>query len=457
MGIHRIRRGLDLPVQGQPSQTCEQSQAPGRVGLLAEDYVGMKPTMFAAVGDAVRRGQVLFEDKKAPGVRYTAPAGGTVTGIHRGDRRALQSVVIQLDATELAGGDDCVSFDAFAGRHPSELTADQVRALLLESGLWTALRARPFGKVPLADATPHSVFVTAADSNPHAPDVDVVISSSEEHFARGVAALTKLAGEAPVYICRAKGSAVGSSLDGTARIEEFDGPHPSGTAGLHIHVLDPVDRNKQVWHADYQDVIAVGKLFGNGKLPVDRVISLAGPSVRNPRLLRTRLGAATETLTNRELHDGDHRIVSGSVLSGRRAEGDVFGYLGRYHSQVSVLGEDSKRKLLGWLAPGTDVFSVTRVFLANWLPGRRYGFTTTTNGSVRAMVPVGMYEKVMPMDILPAPLLRSLLIANPERAEELGALELIEEDLALCSFVSPEKAEFGALLREVLTTLEKEG
>lgn len=457
MGIHRIRRGLDLPVQGQPSQTCEQSQAPGRVGLLAEDYVGMKPTMFAAVGDAVRRGQVLFEDKKAPGVRYTAPAGGTVTGIHRGDRRALQSVVIQLDATELAGGDDCVSFDAYAGRHPSELTADQVRALLLESGLWTGLRARPFGKVPLADATPHSLFVTAADSNPHAPDVDVVISGSEEHFARGVAALSKLAGEAPVYICRAKGSVVGSSLDGTARIEEFDGPHPSGTAGLHIHVLDPVDRNKQVWHADYQDVIAVGKLFGNGKLPVDRVISLAGPSVRNPRLLRTRLGAATETLTNRELHDGDHRIVSGSVLSGRRAEGDVFGYLGRYHSQVSVLGEDSKRKLLGWLAPGTDVFSVTRVFLANWLPGRRYGFTTTTNGSVRAMVPVGMYEKVMPMDILPAPLLRSLLIANPERAEELGALELIEEDLALCSFVSPEKAEFGALLRKVLTTLEKEG
>lgn len=417
----------------------------------------MKPTMFVAVGDAVRRGQVLFEDKKAPGVRYTAPAGGTVTGIHRGDRRALQSVVIQLDATELAGGDDCVSFDAFAGRHPSELTADQVRALLLESGLWTALRARPFGKVPLADATPHSVFVTAADSNPHAPDVDVVISGSEEHFARGVAALSKVADGAPVYICRAKGSAVGSSLDGTARIEEFDGPHPSGTAGLHIHVLDPVDRNKQVWHADYQDVIAIGKLFGNGKLPVDRVISLAGPSVRNPRLLRTRLGAATETLTNRELHDGDHRIVSGSVLSGRRAEGDVFGYLGRYHSQVSVLGEDSKRKLLGWLAPGTDVFSVTRVFLANWLPGRRYGFTTTTNGSVRAMVPVGMYEKVMPMDILPAPLLRSLLIANPERAEELGALELIEEDLALCSFVSPEKAEFGALLREVLTTLEKEG
>ena len=457
MGIHRIRRGLDLPIQGQPAQTCEQSQAPGRVGLLAEDYVGMKPTMLVAVGDSVRRGQVLFEDKKAPGVRYTAPAGGTVTGIHRGDRRALQSVVIQLDATELSGGDDCVSFDSFAGRHPSELTADEVRALLLESGLWTALRARPFGKVPLADAKPHSVFVTAADSNPHAPAVDVVMSGNEEHFARGVAALAKLADQSPVYVCKAKGSAVGTTLDGTVRIEEFDGPHPSGTAGLHIHVLDPVDRNKQAWHVDYQDVIAIGRLFGSGKLPVDRVISLAGPSVRNPRLLRTRIGAATETLTNRELHEGQHRIVSGSVLSGRRAEGDVFGYLGRYHSQVSALWDDSTRKLLGWLAPGSNVFSVARVFLGKWLPGRKYGFTTTTNGSVRAMVPLGLYEKVMPMDILPAPLLRSLLIANPERAEELGVLELIEEDLALCSFVSPEKVEYGALLRDVLTTLEKEG
>ena len=457
MGVHKVRKGLDLPVQGAAVQEIGQAPMPGRVALLADDFVGMKPTMKVAVGDSVRRGQVLFEDKKTPGVRYTAPAGGTISQVNRGERRALQSVVLRLDSTELSGGDDCVAFESYTSLHPSELGGARVRQLLLESGLWTALRARPYGRVPAIDAKPHSLFVTAADTNPLAPSVDAVMRGSEEHFARGVAALGRLADEAPVYVCKTRGSAVTAPPGANVLLEEFEGPHPSGTAGLHIHLLDPVNRDKQVWHVDYQDAIAIGRLFGSGKLHVDRVISLAGPAVRRPRLLRTRLGASTEALTSRELNEGPTRIISGSVLSGRRAEGPVFGYLGRYHSQISALHEDERRRLLGWLAPGASTFSVLRVFLGKWLPGRKYSFTTTTNGSVRAMVPLGVYERVMPMDILPAPLLRSLLIANPERAEELGALELIEEDLALCSFVSPEKAEFGALLREVLTTLEKEG
>lgn len=457
MGLHRIRKGLDLPIEGRPEQQIDQASTPGQVALLADDYVGMKPTMFVAAGDSVRRGQVLFEDKKTPGVRYTAPAGGTVVAIHRGDRRALQSVVLQLDRSELAGGDDCVRFDSYTGRHPSELAAAGVRELLVESGLWTALRARPFGRVPAVDATPHSIFVTASDTEPLAPSVDAVVSGQQERFARGVLALRQVAGEAPVYVCKSKGSTVEAPSAPRVRLEEFDGPHPSGTAGLHIHLLDPVDRGKQVWQVGYQDAIAIGALFQTGKLPVERVVSIAGPAVRRPRLLRTRIGAATRTLTHLELKDGPTRVISGSVLSGRRAEGDVFGYLGRYHSQVSALLEDTERRLLGWMTPGFSTFSVMRVFLGKWLPWSTYRFTTTTNGSVRAMVPVGVYEKVMPLNILPAPLLRSLLIANPERAEELGALELLEEDLALCSFVSPEKAEFGALLRSMLTTLEKEG
>lgn len=457
MGVHRIRKGLDLPIQGRPAQEIDRASAPARVALMAADYIGLKPTMFVAVGDSVRRGQALFEDKKTPGLIYTAPAGGTVTAINRGARRALQSVVLQLDPTELAGGDDCVSFDAYSGRHPAELPGDRIRALLVESGLWTALRARPFGRVPEVGGVPHAVFVTAMDTDPLAPSVDVVVQGREEHFARGLIALKRIAGEAEVYVCKATGSAINAPNEDGISIEEFEGPHPSGTAGLHIHILDPVDRNKQVWHIGYQDVIGIGQLFGNGKLPIDRVISLAGPAVRRPRLLRTRIGASTQALANREVDLPGARLISGSVLSGTRAEGDVFGYLGRYHNQLSVLAEDSDRALLGWLAPGTRTYSVLRVFAGKWLPGLGYRFTTTTNGSVRAMVPLGVYEKVMPMDILPAPLLRSLLIANPERAEELGALELIEEDLALCSFVSPEKAEFGALLREVLTTLEKEG
>ena len=457
MGLHKVRKGLDLPVPGRPAQEIGAGPTPRHVALVADDYVGMKPTMLVAAGDSVRRGQTLFEDKKTAGVRYTAPAGGTVVAINRGDRRALQSVVLRMDNTELSGGDDCVSFDSFTSRHPSELSAQQVRDLLVESGLWTALRARPFGRVATPAAQPSSLFVTAADSNPHAPDVDTVMRGNEEHFARGVTALTRAVGEAPVYVCKTRGGAVAAPDLPTVRLEEFEGPHPSGTAGLHIHLLDPVDRAKQVWHVDYQDAIAIGRLFATGRLHVERVVSLAGPAVLRPRLLRTRLGASTGTLTARSLGDGPNRVISGSVISGRKAEGPIFGFLGRYHSQVSALVEDDRRRLLGWLAPGASTFSVLRVFLGKWIPGKRYSFTTTTNGSVRAMVPVGSYEHVMPMDILPVPLLRSLLIANPERAEELGALELIEEDLALCSFVAPEKAEYGALLRTVLTTLEKEG
>lgn len=457
MGLHKVRRGLDLPIAGQPAQQIDSAPAPANVGLLAEDYIGMKPTMLVAVGDSVRRGQALFEDKKTPGVLYTAPGGGTVKSINRGERRALQSVVLQLDATELQGGHDCVSFESYTGRHPSELTTEQARALLVESGLWASLRARPFGRVPAIDAKPHSLFVTAADSDPLAAEVDTVVAGNEPHFARGLEALAKVAAGAPVYVCKTKGSAVSAPAGDSFREEEFEGPHPSGTAGLHIHVLDPVDRSKQVWHLGYQDVIAIGKLFDSGVLPVERVISLAGPAVHRPRLLRTRLGASITSLTSRELDAGETRSLSGSALSGRRAEGEIFGYLGRYHTQITGLHEDSRRRLLGWLAPGASTFSVMRLFLASWLPGGKYSFTTTTNGSVRAMVPVGAYEKIMPLDILPAPLLRSLLMPNPERAEELGALELLEEDLALCSFVSPEKAEFGSLLRDVLTTLEKEG
>ena len=457
MGLHKIRKGLDLPISGQPVQEISPGGSPPTVALLAEDYVGMKPTMFVAVGDSVRRGQALFEDKKTPGVRYTAPAGGTVAAVNRGDRRALQSVVIQLDSVELQGGHDCVGFEAHTGRHPSELTAGQVRALLVESGLWTALRARPYGRVPAVDSQPSSIFVTATDSEPLAPDVDAVVAGNEAHFDRGLDAIAKAGNGVPVYVCKRHGSSVSPRASGAIRVEEFRGPHPSGTAGLHIHLLDPVDRNKQVWHLDYQDTIAVGRLFSSGVLPVERVVGLGGPAFRSPRLVRTRLGASVDALTRRELADGAVRVISGSVLSGRHAEGPVLGYLGRYHSQISALPEDDTRRLLGWLAPGTRTFSVMRLFLSSWLPLNRYSFSTTTNGSVRAMVPVGTYEKVMAMDILPAPLLRSLLMPNPERAEELGALELIEEDLALCSFVSPEKAEFGPLLRDVLATLEKEG
>ncbi len=456
MGLHKIKKGLNLPIAGEPEQRIHQAAQPTRVALLADDYVGMKPTMHASAGDDVRRGQVLFEDKKTPGVRYTAPASGQVTAIHRSERRALLSVVIQLDSAELGGRGETAQFSSYSRQHPSSLGADQVTELLLESGLWTSLRARPFSGVADPRQRPRSIFVTASDSNPLAPSVDAVVEGKEAHFERGLHAMARLT-DGPVYVCKMAGSKVKAPSGGRFVEEEFSGPHPAGTAGVHIHTIDPVDRGKLVWHLNYQDTITIGRLFESGVLDLETVVSLAGPSVRRPRLLRTRVGASTDDLVVRELQEGKNRVISGAVISGRAASGEIFGYLGRYHHQVSVIQENRAQEFLGWLSPGADTFSTVNTFVSALLPGKKFRFSSSLHGSDRAMVPIGMYERVMPMDILPTFLLRALLVSDVEQAEQLGCLELDEEDLALCTFVCPSKVEYGPLLRQVLTMIEKEG
>lgn len=459
MALHRIQRGLRLPLVGEPEQQIHNADSPRRVALLGGDYVGLRPTMRVNVGDTVRRGQLLFEDKKMDGVRYTSPAAGKVVAIHRGEKRVFQSVVVELSRSEMegrAGAADEVSFSSHTGRNPAALNEQQVRDLLIESGLWTALRARPFGRVADPAQRPHSIFVNVADSQPLAPSPEAVLSGKTGLFQSGLAALTKLT-DGPLWVCSDAATMLELPEDERIRLERFAGPHPSGTVGLHIHLLDPVDRNKVVWHLSYQDVIAVGHLFGSGRLMVDRVISLAGPPVRRPRLLRTRIGASADDLVAGELADGEHRVISGSVLSGRTAMGERLGFLGRYHYQLSALTEGRRREFLGWLAPGVGKFSTINTFVSRLLPGKRFALDTSTHGSQRNIVPIGMYEKVMPMDLMTTQLLKSLLMRDIESAERLGCLELDEEDVALCTFVCPCKNDYGPFLRDVLTTIEKEG
>lgn len=459
MGLHKVKRGLRLPITGEPVQEIDVGRAPIKVAVLGGDYVGMRPTMKVAVGDTVKRGQVLFEDKKTPGVRYTSPGAGRVAAVNRGAKRAFQSVVVELSRDERegrSGGAEEVSFRAHTGRPPATLTGDQVRDLLLESGLWTALRGRPYGRAADPGKRPRSIFVTASDTNPLAPRMDLVLAGHERQFQLGLEALAKLT-DGPVWVCTDESLRPELPGGDQFRLESFTGPHPAGTVGFHIHELDPVDRSKLVWHAGLQDVIAIGYLFDTGKLRVERVISLAGPMVEHPRLLKTRLGASTDDLVEGELKEGESRVISGSVLSGRTAMGEALGYLGRYHQQISVLAEGRDREFLGWLAPGTDKYSVIPSFLSAFIPGRKFPFTTTTNGSHRAVIPLGMYEKVMPMDLEPTFLLKALLMGDVEVAEKLGCLELDEEDLALCTFVCPGKNDYGPRLRDVLTTIEKEG
>ena len=456
MGVHRIRKGLDLPLAGEPEQVVHPGPAVSRVALLGADYPGLKPSLRVQVGEPVVRGQLLFEDARIPGVRFTAPGAGTVAGIHRGERRLLQSVVIQLDPEERPGGEaPQARFASFAGKLPERLSEGEIRALLLESGLWTAFRTRPFSRVPSPANPPHSIFVTAIDTQPHAPSVEVVLAGRQEDFAVGLRAVEALT-PGPVFLCRAPGARIEPAPGGRAAVEEFRGPHPAGTPGVHIHLLDPVHLDKTVWHIGVQDVAAIGRLLATGKLDCERVVSFAGPSVRRPRLLRTRLGASLDELTQGELEPGDHRVISGSVLTGRTARGNVEGYLGRYHQQVAALAEGREREFLGWLAPGRNKFSITNAFASAFARRRRFALTTSTQGSTRPMVPIGTYEEVMPMDIEATYLLRALLTDDMERAEALGCLELDEEDLSLCTFVSETKHDFGPMLREMLNRIQKE-
>ena len=443
----RIKRGLDLPISGRPTQRIESGNTVRSVALIGPDYHGMKPTMAVQVGDRVQLGQPLFSDKKNPGVHFTAPAAGVVSAIHRGAQRVLQSVVIDLE------GDEAIAFDNYPASALDSLTAEQVRANLLRSGLWTALRTRPFSKVPAADATPASIFVTAIDTHPLAADPNIVIAEHQDDFRNGLRVLARLA---PVVVCSAEGARLGTDGLANVRSESFAGPHPAGLPGTHIHFVDPVSATKSVWHLGYQDTIAVGKLFTTGHLWMERVVSLAGPVVDAPRLVRTRVGANLDELTAGQLQVGKNRVISGSVFGGRNARGP-FAFLGRYHVQVSCLREGNDREFMHYLRAGVNKHSVLNIFVSKLANGRLFDFTTTTNGSPRAMVPVGNYEAVMPLDILPTQLLRYLIVGDTEMAQKLGCLELDEEDLALCTYVCAGKYEYGPILRDNLTRIEKEG
>ncbi|RFC03575.1 NADH:ubiquinone reductase (Na(+)-transporting) subunit A [Klebsiella michiganensis] len=445
----KITKGLNLPIAGMPSQQISSKTAVKRVALLGEEYIGMRPSMAVREGDRVQKGQLLFEDKRNPGVRFTAPASGTISAIHRGERRVLQSVVIDVD------GDDAVHFPRYELADLAALTREAVQQQLVESGMWTAFRTRPFSKIPAPGSVPAAIFVTAIDTNPLAADPQPIILAQREAFDAGLTLLTRLT-DGKVHVCQASGGKLGGHPVGQVTFNQFAGPHPAGLVGTHIHFLEPVSLKKQVWHLNYQDVIAVGKLFLEGELSSERIVALGGPQVKEPRLLKTCSGASLDELLADELLDDENRVISGSVLSGTHAQGP-HAFLGRFHLQISVVKEGREKELFGWVMPGKDKFSITRATLGHFMKRKLFNFSTDTNGGERAMVPIGNYERVMPLDILPTMLLRDLLAGDTDSAQALGCLELDEEDLALCTYVCPGKYEYGPALRSVLTQIEQEG
>ena len=443
----QIKKGLDLPISGVPRMQIEAGPSVHQVALLGSDYQDMKPTLLVAEGDQVRLGQALFSDKKHPKIFYTSPAAGKVLAISRGERRAFLSIVIQVE------GNEEITFSPVSPERLGQLDSAEVEKKLLDSGLWTSFRTRPFSKVPEPEARPTAIFVTAIDTNPLAADPAIAIGLKTAEFEAGLKVIRQLT-SGKTYLCKKPGAEFTAPVGVT--VSEFSGCHPAGLVGTHIHFLEKVDQQRSVWHIGYQDVIAIGHLFLTGHILTERIVALCGPQVKDPRLIRTRLGASLSELVAGQLQPGENRVISGSVLAGRRSV-ESLDFLGRFHHQISVIAEDPRREFLGWCLPGFKKFSVKKVFASTLLPRRPLAMTTNTHGSLRAMVPVGAFEKVMPLKVKATWLLRSLLTLDTDLAQSLGCLELDEEDLALCSFVCSGKMDYGMHLRQTLQKIEKEG
>ncbi|MCL7487155.1 MAG: Na(+)-translocating NADH-quinone reductase subunit A [Desulfobulbaceae bacterium] len=449
MNTFHLTRGLDIPLAGAPEQSIRPGPEISHVALLGDDYIGLKPTLLVQEGDRVKLGQPLFTDKKNQDLQFTSPGCGTVKEINRGAKRKFESLVISLD------GNEQTTFPGLEGRAVDKLSAEEIRSTLQQSGLWCGFRTRPYGKIPGVEARPASLFVTAIDTAPLAPDPQVVLAEQREDFLLGLDILRRFL-PVPLNLCVAEGFDPSAVDQDQIHFHCFKGPHPAGLPSTHIHFIDPVHTGKEVWHICYQDVVGIGHLFRTGTIATERVISLAGPEISAPCLVRTRIGASiTELCAGKLSEKAGNRILSGSVLDGRKAAG-IHDYLGRYHRQVSVIREGSGRGFLNWYMPGRDRFSVTRLFLSSFLGERKFAMNCALWGGKRAIFPLGTYEKVMPLDIVAISLLKSLASRDVEKSEALGCLELIEEDLALCTFVCPGKNNYGPMLRDMLTIMEKE-
>ncbi|MDO5554332.1 MAG: Na(+)-translocating NADH-quinone reductase subunit A [Planctomycetia bacterium] len=448
-----ITRGLDLRLAGSPDQRIDPVvKEIKHVAVTGPDYVGMKPTLLVSEGDEVKAGQAVFEDKKNPGVLFVSPGAGVVEGIHRGEKRSFRSLMIKLHEGEL--GNESVAFERYDESELESLEEDRVRENLVASGLWTCFRTRPFSRIPKLGSSPSSIFVTAMDTNPGAPDPQLIIEQTPEDFVNGLKILSCFGKK--VWVCRAPKSDIPEYRHKRVETVVFDGPHPAGLAGTHIHYLDPVGLGKTVWTIGYQDVMAIGRLFTTGVWPTERIVALSGPKVKAPRLLRTRVGACLYELSKGELSEGPSRIISGSVLCGRAVEENGMCCLGPYVNQVSAIDDGDPREFFGWALPGWRKFSLARTVASRYLPAWPFKMNTAMHGGHRAVFPNDMFEKICPLDLLPVFLFRALEVGDIEKSEQLGALELDEEDVALCTLVDFGKNDYTTTLRAMLNTMMKE-
>ena len=415
----KTSKGLNLPISGTPDPIISDTPNVTSVSLLANDFVGMKPTMMVKVGDIVKRGTKLFEDKKNPGIFFTSPAGGTVKDINRGDKRKFLSLEVEVSENE-----DAEYFEY-------ENTSEGLKKLLINTGLWNAFRTRPFNRTPKVGSLPDAVFVNACDTNPLSVDPYFIIDQDKDDFKNGLEALTELF-SCPIH-CTYQNNNFDINVD-KINYCQVSGPHPAGLSSTHISQLYPVSINKIAWTINYQDIISLGYLLKNKSLRTHKIIALGGPSVFKPSLISARISGNIDQLTAGKI-DNNSRVVSGSLIYGHASEG-IMNYLGFYDSTISAIPDEANDIFLNWLMPGSNLHSKLNVFSSSLLKPNKFTFNVSLNGGDRAIVPVGSYDEILPMDILVPQLLKALVVGDIEQAVELGMLELAPEDLALASYLS---------------------
>jgi len=454
MADFNLKRGFDIKIAGKAELRYKEVAPPQRVALQPVDFKGMKARLEVEEGSQVKKGSPLFHDKARPEVKFTSPVSGKVVAINRGERRKITEVIIESD-----GKNDEITFPAVTADKLDGVSADDIKNTLLESGMWPMIIQRPFGKIADPSAKPRDIFISAMDTSPLASDVNFIMDGLEKEFQFGVDILQKLT-EGKVHLGvdgHDKSPAPAFAQINNVVKNSFSGPHPAGNVGIQIHHVAPIRRGDIIWTVKPYFVAMIGKLFSTGKIPTERIISIAGNGIREHVYFKTMVGAPISLFVNEDnIAHGDVRAISGDVLTGVKKQ--LNGFVGFYDNLLSVIPEGPKeKKLVGWFRPGGDVASYSRTFLSRWLPKSGFEVSTLKNGSDRAFVLSGLYEEVLPMDIYPVYLMKSIMADDIEEMEGLGILELVEEDIALCSYICPSKYDFGGILREGLDLIEKEG
>jgi len=443
----RLKKGLNINLIGEADKVYASVKPPKRYVVKPTDFHGLTPKLVVKVGEKVKAGSSLFFNKYNDKVNFCAPVSGEVIDIVRGAKRKILEVVLKPDSV--------IDYKQFTTASAKTISREQIIDSMLKAGIWPFIRQKPYDIIANPTDMPKAIFISAFNSAPLTIDNDFALYGMDELFQKGLDYVVQLtSGKTHLNIDgNTNPSTVFTGAKGV-EINKIRGAHPAGNVGIQIHHIDPINKGEVVWYLQPQDVIAIARLFTEGKYDVSRIVALAGSQVKKPKYYRTIAGASIVNLLSDNINEGDSRIISGDILTGQHI--DVNGILGFYDTTITIIEEGKEQEFLGWILPGLHKFSASKTFLSWLTPAKKYSLNANMHGEERAYVMTGEYEKVLPMDIFPAHLIKACMIEDIELMENLGIYEVSPEDFALCEFVCTSKIEVQTIIRNALELVRKE-